>query len=193
MRAGAVKDASHKHTRNHCSQRGYPALPWECAHLLADRLRQRLPGNFSHAALLYVDENTGVASVIEALIERGLVVTPLEEFVRETRLRLMVLRLRPDLPALVSDPQLPHRAAVGAFAQARKGHTPYDFTMDFRDHDRQFCAEVISSAYARCGVRLWTAMTSISSPTLVAWLSSLGVRHFETQEPSDLEFNLSSP
>ena len=29
----------------------------------------------------------------------------------------------------------------------------------------------------------------ISSPTVTAWLTSLGVRHFETQEPADLEYD----
>lgn len=147
------------------------------------------PGNFSHAALLHVDEKTGVARVVEALIERGVVVTPLDEFVRETRLRLLVLRLRADLAGMANDPQLPHKAASAALRQAGERHIPYDFSMDFRDQRKQFCAEVVSSAYEGCGVRLWMALTSISSPTLVNWLSSLGVSHFETQEPSDLEYD----
>jgi len=38
-------------------------------------------------------------------------------------------------------------------------------------------------------MRLWMGMSHISSPTLTAWLGSLGVRHFETQEPADLEYD----
>ena len=29
----------------------------------------------------------------------------------------------------------------------------------------------------------------LSSPTVTAWLASIGVRHFETQEPADLEYD----
>ena len=32
-------------------------------------------------------------------------------------------------------------------------------------------------------------MSHLSTPGVIAWLSSLGVRHFETQEPSDLEYD----
>jgi hypothetical protein len=52
-----------------------------------------------------------------------------------------------------------------------------------------FCSEVVSRAYAYCGIRLWMGMSHISSPTTTAWLASLGVRNFETQEPSDLEYD----
>jgi hypothetical protein len=147
------------------------------------------PGSFSHAALLYVDERTGKASVVEALIERGLVVTPLEQYVQGTRLRLMALRPRADLTAVVDDPQLPHEVAAAACQQARQRHTPYDFAMDHRDHRALFCSEVVATAYARVGIRLWMGMSFISSPAVTAWLGSLGVRHFETQEPADLEYD----
>jgi hypothetical protein len=32
-------------------------------------------------------------------------------------------------------------------------------------------------------------MSHLSTPGVTAWLSALGVRHFETQEPSDLEYD----
>ncbi len=147
------------------------------------------PGNFSHAALLHVDARTNLPTIVEAHIERGVVVTTLEEYLRDVKLRVMVLRPRADLPALVADPQLPHRAAEGALSAARAGHVPYDFAMDDRDHARMFCAEVVSAAYERVGMQLWTARTHISSPGLARWLGTFGARHFDTQEPSDLEYD----
>jgi hypothetical protein len=36
---------------------------------------------------------------------------------------------------------------------------------------------------------LWTGLSTISAPGLRSWLSSFGVRQFETQEPSDLEYD----
>jgi hypothetical protein len=36
---------------------------------------------------------------------------------------------------------------------------------------------------------LWTGISRISSPGLRRWLSAFGVKSFETQEPSDLEYD----
>jgi hypothetical protein len=82
---------------------------------------------------------------------------------------------------------LPHKAASAALIDARQRHIPYDFEMDYRDPGKQFCSEVVAHAYARSGGQLWAGPTFISSPVVVQWLASVGVRHFETQEPADLE------
>ena len=147
------------------------------------------PGNFSHVALLHVDERSQTISVVEAHIERGVAVSSLADYLHDVKLRVMVLRLRSDLPKLIADPLLPHRAAVAALEETRRHHIPYDFEMDFTDHSKLFCSEVASAAYGRFGVTLWMGLSRISSPGLVRWLSGFGVRHFETQEPSDLEYD----
>ena len=147
------------------------------------------PGTFSHVALLHIDEHSGKVSLIESHIERGVAVSSLEDYLNDVKLRIMVLRLRHDLPIIQKDPLLPHRAASLCLTQAGQGHIPYDFQMDFRDHRAQFCSEVASAAYDQVGIRLWMGLSHISSPTVAAWLGSLGVRHFETQEPSDLEYD----
>jgi hypothetical protein len=145
------------------------------------------PGSFSHVALLHVDEKSGEASVIESHIECGVKPTSLENYLREKKLRILVLRLRADLPALKADPMLPHKVAESSLREARSRHIPYDFAMDYHDPAKQFCSEVVSAAYAPQGIQLWLAPTFISHPVVSAWLASLGVRHFETQEPADLE------
>jgi len=147
------------------------------------------PGSFSHVALAHVDASTGRASMIESHIEGGVAITPIDDYLADKKLRILLLRLRPELAALKTDPMLPHRAATEALAEARRRHIPYDFTMDHRNHEAQFCSEVAAAAYERTGVRLWMGLSWISSPTVCAWLGSLGVRHFETQEPSDLEYD----
>lgn len=145
------------------------------------------PGNFSHVALVHVDASTSQVSVIEAHIEKGVAVASIDEYLRDTKLRVMVLRLRADLPALVAKPSLPHEVASWALGDAGTRHVPYDFAMDCQDHSRLFCSEVPSAAYERHGVKLWMGMSTISSPGLCAWLASFGVENFLTQEPSDLE------
>lgn len=147
------------------------------------------PGNFSHVALVHVDASTSQVSVIEAHIEKGVAVASIDEYLRDTKLRVMVLRHRADLPALVAQPSLPHEAASWALGDAKARHIPYDFAMDCEDHSRLFCSEVASAAYERHGVRLWMGMSTISSTGLCAWLASFGVKNFLTQEPSDLEYD----
>ncbi len=52
-----------------------------------------------------------------------------------------------------------------------------------------FCSEVASAAYEPFGVKLWMGTSHLSSPGLQRWLRYFGVRSFETQEPSDLEYD----
>lgn len=147
------------------------------------------PGNFSHVALVHVDSATGQATAIEALIERGVVLTTPEAYLADKKLRIMVLRLRDDLPATRADPLLPHRAATRMLERARAGRVPYDFAMDYGSPGALFCSEVASWAYDGEGITLWTGLSTISRPGLRRWLAAFGVRYFETQEPSDLEYD----
>lgn len=145
------------------------------------------PGSFSHVALVHVAAASGVVSLVEAHIERGVAIASAGTYLADAKWRLVVLRPRPDLPALRRNPLLPHRAASRALAEAHARRIPYDFAMDASDSASMFCSEVASWAYSTQGVRLWMGRSRISSPGLARWLGSFGVRHFETQEPSDLE------
>jgi len=147
------------------------------------------PGNFSHIALVHVDSATHEVSVIEAHIARGVAIGTAEQYLNDKKLRMMVLRPRADLPQLMADPLLPHRAATLSLQRARTEHIPYDFEMDYDDPQKLFCSEVASSVYRQLGVPLWTGLSTISAEGLRRWLASFGVRHFETQEPSDLEYD----
>jgi hypothetical protein len=145
------------------------------------------PGNFSHVAMIYIDEKTKVVSVIESHIERGVTLSSLKEYLDDKKLRIMVLRLKSDL--INENPMLPHMAAQFAFNQAKSKHIPYDFEMNIDDSERQFCSEVASSSYKKFGVILWRRLSTISSKGTRNWLAAFGVKNFETQEPSDLEYD----
>src|SRR5947199_30573 len=82
------------------------------------------PGNFSHVGLVHVDSVTHAVSVVEAHIERGVAITTGDGYLTDKKLRIMVLRPRADLPQLVADPLLPHRAATAALERARREHIP---------------------------------------------------------------------
>jgi hypothetical protein len=147
------------------------------------------PGNFSHVALVYVDNETGDVSIIESHIECGAALADIDKYMKDTKLRIMALRLQAELPALVADSMLPHKVATAMLARVKGGHMPYDFAMDFHDDGKLFCSEVVSAAYSDMGISLWMGLSHISSLRLRIWLAALGVRHFETQEPSDLEYD----
>jgi hypothetical protein len=144
---------------------------------------------FSHAALAHVDPETGVATVVESLIETGSVLTTAEEYLANKKHKILVLRLRPDHPALRDDPMLPHRAATRMLERLRDAHVPYDFAMEWSDDSAMFCSEVVHHAYRWEGVDLWPIRSAMTSPGLVRWLSAMGVREFETLVPSDLEYD----
>jgi hypothetical protein len=146
------------------------------------------PGNFSHVALLHVDEG-GRARVIEAHIEVGVTVSSLETYLEDKKLRVMVLRLAHDQGAVQRDPMLPHRAAEAALQEAESRHIPYDFAMRYDEPTEKFCSEVASAPYGELGVPLWEGLTSMSSRGVTAWLSRFGVEQFVTHGPSDLEYD----
>lgn len=147
------------------------------------------PGNFSHVALIYVEEGTNIPYIIEAHIERGVDIANLEEYIQDRKLRFMVLRPRFDLPEIESNPMLPHMAAKEMFEEAKSRHIPYDFKMNFFDHEAMFCSEVGSSTYKNNGIQLWQSESTISSYGVVTLLNTFGVENFVTQMPSDLEYD----
>ena len=119
----------------------------------------------------------------------GVVISSVEEYIKDKKLRVMVLRLRPDLPA---DEGRPDVAPQGCQTGVRRGkgrHIPYDFEMDYKDPSKQFCSEVASAPIVMLGVELWKGTTHMSSPGVIKWLSYFGVTHFETQAPADLEYD----
>lgn len=146
------------------------------------------PGNFSHVALVHVDEETSLPTVIQSN-ERGLHTSTLDEYLDEVKLRVMVLRVRADLPRVVADPMLPHWAATHALERARREHIPYDFAIDHRDDSRMYCSEVPAWAYRQLGITLWMDISRVSAPGTREWLAALGVERFDMQEPSDLEYD----
>ncbi len=147
------------------------------------------PGNFSHVALIYIDEKNNHPYIIESHIEKGVTVSSVDEYLNDKKLRIMVLRLRADLDCTAKDRMIPHKVAEYSFYRASAGHIPYDFTMNIHDTSKLFCSEVASSAYKKFGVNLWMGLSHISSPGVARWLSGFGVKYFTTQEPSDLEYD----
>lgn len=147
------------------------------------------PGNFSHVALVYVDEKTNQPFLIEAHIEKGVAVASVAQYENDKKLRFMVMRPNWNLPQVQKDPMLVHKAAKAVYEEVARRHIPYDFKMDFSDPSKMFCSEVGSYAYQKAGIPVWKYPSSISSPGVVNWLHEFGVENFITQMPSDLEYD----
>ena len=147
------------------------------------------PGNFSHIALIYVDEKTKEPFLIEAHIEKGVAIASIAQYENDKKLRFMVMRPRANLPVMLADSMLPQRAAKIMFDEAAKRHIRYDFKMNFIDTTEMFCSEVASYAYRKNGLQVWKYPSTISSQGVVNWLHDFGVENFVTQMPSDLEYD----
>tara|TARA_R110002124_G_scaffold185196_1_gene352655 strand:+ start:1426 stop:1992 length:567 start_codon:yes stop_codon:yes gene_type:complete len=116
-------------------------------------------------------------------------IATLEEYIKDRKLRFMVLRPRADLPQIKENPLLPHIVAKQIFKEVQQRHIPYDFKMNFYDSEAMFCSEVGSYAYKNNGIQLWQSESTISSNGVVTLLNTFGVEHFVTQMPSDLEYD----
>lgn len=147
------------------------------------------PGNFSHVALVYIDDKTKEPYLIESHIEKGVAISGVADYEKDKKLRMMILRLRSDLPQLQKEPNLGHIAAKNIYEYAQTRHIPYDFKMDYKDSSAMFCSEVVSYAYKKQGLPLWHHLSTISEKGVVNWLQTFGVTNFITQMPSDLEYD----
>ncbi|MGB5271711.1 YiiX/YebB-like N1pC/P60 family cysteine hydrolase [Eudoraea sp.] len=147
------------------------------------------PGNFSHVAIIHINEETDEPYLVEAHIEKGVAIATLDEYLNDKKLRFMVMRPRVDLEQMMANPMLPHEASLFIFNESQTRHIPYDFKMDYYDSSAMFCSEVGSYAYKQFGINLWESESTISSNGIIEWLNNFGVENFVTQMPSDLEYD----
>ena len=147
------------------------------------------PGNFSHVAMIHIDKVTNTPYFVEAHIEKGVAIATLDEYLKDKKLRFMVMRPRTDLPEMSVNPMLPYESSSYIFQESQTRHIPYDFKMDYYDASAMFCSEVGSYAYKQFGINLWEFESTISSNGIAEWLHNFGVEKFVTQMPSDLEYD----
>ncbi|WP_374074894.1 YiiX/YebB-like N1pC/P60 family cysteine hydrolase [Bdellovibrio bacteriovorus] len=100
-------------------------------------------GNFSHLAIV-AEDKAGKKYVVEALIQYGTIVTPLEKWRQQQDARVALFR-QPDEALGKSAARKIYDVAQGALD--RKNGFKYDFAMDDDDYSTLFCSEVIRYAY----------------------------------------------
>ncbi len=139
--------------------------------------------SFSHNAMVYVDPH-GKAWTVEAYLEKGALVQPLEDFLGHGLGRVTVVRYE--------DEALGARAAHLAYQ--RVAHGPaigYDEAFDSEAHDELFCSEIVPWAFSLAGheepVPLHrTRFDHEATPRLFA---GMGVVAEDLAAPADLLFD----
>jgi len=151
-------------------------------------------GNFSHAALVYMDPRTREIFTVEAHIEIGAVVAPVEKYLTDGKSRSVVFRQK--------DPKLAAEAARVMFERVKKAsasgrNLPYDFAMlmDGKDKAGQpadaalFCSEVVSVGYALASggsFRIPKYRTDLRMKN-DAFRKAIGIEAKDSFAPSDME------
>lgn len=146
-----------------------------------------IEGQFSHLAMVYVDEKTGKKYTIEAHIEVGVVVAPIEKYLNDGKVRSTLFRYH-------GDPAVAHAAAKYMFERASEAtaagaNIPYDFHFNVQDDSEVFCAEVAALGYrvATGGKVELPAFQSKMSTNNRQFLDAIGMTGKETFAPMDLE------
>ncbi len=144
---------------------------------------------FSHLAILYVDEATGEKYVVEAHIEIGTKVSSLETYASDGKARALVFRQ--------PDKELGKVAAKKIYDLATKAtnsgkNIPYDFGMNLRNHDEIFCSEIVEYGYELAARELGREFKIPKFPTTFSmknrtFLEGIGVKSKETFAPADIE------
>lgn len=141
-------------------------------------------GQFSHTALLYVDDR-GEKKIIESLNSKGVVIVPFDEWRKNDRhARILLLRYR--------DEKLAKNAMQKLFDRIQlrwKSKDPilYDFKITPRS-DEFYCSELAQYAYRLAGEnRLPSFPTSFYAFSNHTFLDDLTIEASQAFAPSDME------
>lgn len=144
---------------------------------------------FSHIALVYIDPD-GRHWVVEALIEEGSVIKPLDEVLHHGLGRLVLYRCR-DAALAARAAEMAHARVLASRTGAAR-HIPYDFTMRLKGRRKLFCAKLVSQAFADASggeVELPAFKTRFDNKNNKAFLKAIGVKAKESFAPADIDLD----
>lgn len=147
-------------------------------------------GHFSHAALIYIEPDTKKVYAIEAHIEIGSDVEPIEKgYLTDGKVRAIVYRQK--------DPVLAYKAARIAYETVlagKKNKKPilYNFAMNLDDESQLFCSQIpyMAYKYASGGQFIMGRdyMTTFGMKNKT-FINNIGVNVSKTFSPSDTELD----
>lgn len=145
-------------------------------------------GNFSHLAIIGEDD-AGNKYVVEALIQYGVIITPLEKWRLAEDARVALYR-NPDSFLAKKAGKVAYIRAEGPFK--RKKNIPYDFSMNDDDYSAWFCSETVRYAYdigSNGQVKVPKYKSTISKFKNTDYPRSLGVTQKTLFAPYDIELD----
>ncbi len=141
---------------------------------------------FSHIAMVYIDPDTQKAYTIESHIEHGSIILPLEDWLKDGKLRTAIFRQR--------NRRLAEVAAIAMYNRVktemdRSAPIKYDFAFEMNDHERLFCSEVVREGYeeASNGQVMVPAYPSRFTMKNRDLFDRMGIRTQESFLPEDIE------
>jgi hypothetical protein len=144
-----------------------------------------IDSQFSHVGVVYVDK-AGEPHMVEALIEAGAIVRPLEEALDHRLGRAVLFRHR--------DQALAARAAEAIHAHVSKRRIRriwYDFTMALEGYKSLYCSKLVRLAYLKAsrGDVSLPAYTTMLDMKNRDFLDRVGVTTVQTFAPGDFEID----
>lgn len=154
-----------------------------------------IDAQFSHLSMVYKDDD-GKLHTAEAHIEIGSVSKEIQAHLNQSNARSVVLRFK-------GDADLAHRAAKHIYERVRNHsntgkNIQYDFGMEYKDHSKLFCTEIVYEGYeiASNGELDIPTNKTRFNPKLLRFLKQIGIAvnesnidEFLTFSPGDTEFD----
>lgn len=144
---------------------------------------------FSHVAIVYIDPE-GQHWMVEALIEDGSVINPLDKVLHHGLGRAVLYRAK-DTELAAKAAQLAYER-VHASTTGAAPHIPYDFSMRLKGRRKLFCAKLVAQAYqdaSKGKVELPAFKTHFDHKRNKEFLRAIGVKAKETFVPGDIDLD----
>lgn len=150
---------------------------------------------FSHLSFVYKNPESQETYTTEAHIEIGSVTAPVIDHVSGKNAREVVFRYE--------DADVAHRASAYMYErvlakQKTKKTIEYDFSMNYKDDERLFCSEIISSAFKKVlpDADYFPIFKSTFTPGMIPFLNTIGVPatkenidKLDVFSPGDIQFD----
>lgn len=140
---------------------------------------------FSHIAIVTQDPKSGQLFLAESLIEKGLVVSPIQDLIDHRIARAVIYRSE--------DSQLAAKASEKIWDMAHDGKKYlYDFSMNMEENSKLFCSEVIKVAYETADPKFKIPLFGSGlHPASREFLRGIGVEDKTTKifAPADIELD----
>lgn len=143
--------------------------------------RRDMPNAYDHLGTVYIQNQEVSITFIDK--ETGLSNIPVETFLDNYAPNGMVLRIRPDISAIIQNPQLPIAAAKALFDMANSGTYKYDYKLDLDSKNYLFDWEMLSKAFKSYGFTIGTEKRLSNTQTIRVGSNEI------IKEPFELEYD----